>query len=61
MKGCLHVIKHLAESLGKRAEKLQVALLEPLSTEHQSEVTIKHLSDENGVSGGCALISMRLI
>lgn len=53
VKVCLHVFKHLAESLGERAEKLQVALLEPLSTEHQSEVTKKQLSDENCLWGMC--------
>lgn len=29
VKVCLYMINHLAESLGERAEKLQVALLEP--------------------------------
>lgn len=43
VKVCLHMINHLAESLGERAEKLQVALLKPLSTEHQSERKIKQL------------------
>lgn len=47
VKVCLHMINHLAEGLGERAEKLQVALLEPLSTEHQSEMKIKQLRDEN--------------
>lgn len=55
MKVCLQANKHLAESLGERAEKLQVALLEPLSTEHQSEVTVKQLSDENGSLWGVCL------
>jgi hypothetical protein len=32
VKVCLHMIKHLPECLGERAEKLKVALLEPLST-----------------------------
>lgn len=43
VKVCLHMINHLAESLGERAEKLKVALLELLSTEHQSEVKMKQL------------------
>lgn len=43
VKVCLHMINHLAKSLGKRAEKPKVALLEPLSTEHQSEMKIKQL------------------
>lgn len=47
VKICLHMVNHLAEGLGERAEKLQVALLEPLSTEHQSEMKIKQLRDEN--------------
>lgn len=42
-KVCLHMINHLAESLGERAEKPKVALLKPLSTEHQSEIKIKQL------------------
>lgn len=47
VKICLHMVNHLAEGLGERAEKLQVALLEPLSTEHRSEMKIKQLRDEN--------------
>ena len=47
VKICLYMINHLAEGLGERAEKLQVALLELLSTEHQSEMKIKQLRDEN--------------
>ena len=43
----LHMINHLAESLGERAENLQFVLLEPLSTEHLSEMKIKQLRDEN--------------
>lgn len=49
------MIKHLAESLGERAEKLQVALLEPLSTELQSKMMIKQLSDENESLWGMCL------
>lgn len=47
VKICLHMVNHLAEGLGERAEKLQVPLLEPLSTEHRSEMKIKQLRDEN--------------
>lgn len=52
VKVCLHMINHLAEGLGERAEKLQVALLEPLSTEHQSEMKIKQLEMKMKVSWG---------
>ena len=47
VKICLHMVNHLAEGLGERTEKLQVALLEPPSTEHRSEMKIKQLRDEN--------------
>lgn len=46
VKVCLHMINHLATSLGKMAEKPKVASLETLSTEHQSEMKTKQLWNE---------------